>query len=182
MIGGHVRHYGKVRGLPGTASDAYELVRVSCATFGITVKVRGLPGTASDAYELVRVSCATFGITVKVRGLPDTARQRCRCTDCIRPDRVLRLRGTCITASRRTDSDHGVQPDRGVRLIRHDVALRIESAIGIHNLMIKVAGTGIASYFRILTHQTERIALLQVAKFCGLLDNLFQIFHFHSSL
>ncbi|CAB0043089.1 unnamed protein product [Trichogramma brassicae] len=30
----------------------------------------------------------------------------------------------------RTDSDHGVQqPDRGVRLIRHDVALRIESHI-----------------------------------------------------
>ncbi|CAB0033453.1 unnamed protein product, partial [Trichogramma brassicae] len=42
-------------------------------------------------------------------------------------DRVLRLRRTGLTASCRTDSDHGVQPDRGVRLIRHDVALRIES-------------------------------------------------------
>ncbi|CAB0034394.1 unnamed protein product [Trichogramma brassicae] len=35
--------------------------------------------------------------------------------------------GLCAPASRCTDSDHGVQPDRGVRLIRHDVALRIES-------------------------------------------------------
>ncbi|CAB0042236.1 unnamed protein product [Trichogramma brassicae] len=77
----------KVRGLPVTASDAYELVRLSCedcqlrqvmrmnsyddrcATFGITEKVRGLPVTAGDAYELVRRSCATFGLTKKVRGL-----------------------------------------------------------------------------------------------------------------
>ncbi|CAB0043774.1 unnamed protein product [Trichogramma brassicae] len=75
----------KVRGLPVTASDAYELVRRSvcdfrhygksardcqlrqgmrmnlyddrCATFGITEKVRGLQVTAGDAYELVRRSC-----------------------------------------------------------------------------------------------------------------------------
>ncbi|CAB0037420.1 unnamed protein product [Trichogramma brassicae] len=94
-----------------------------CATFGITEKVRGLPGTASDAYELVRLSvcdfrhygksartasygkcedcqlrqvmrmnsydyrCATFGITEKVRGLPVTASDayelvRRSCEDC----------------------------------------------------------------------------------------------------
>ncbi|CAB0028296.1 unnamed protein product [Trichogramma brassicae] len=81
----------KVRGLPVTASDAYELDDDRCATFGITEKVRGLPVTASDAYELVRLSCedcqlrqvmrmnsyddrcATFGITEKVRGLQFTA-------------------------------------------------------------------------------------------------------------
>ncbi|CAB0037846.1 unnamed protein product [Trichogramma brassicae] len=82
----------KVRGLPVTASDAYELVRLSCedcqlrqvmrmnsyddrcATFGITEKVRGLPVTAGDAYELVRRSCATFGLTKKVRGLREMSR------------------------------------------------------------------------------------------------------------
>ncbi|CAB0043781.1 unnamed protein product [Trichogramma brassicae] len=84
----------KVRGLPVTASDAYELVRRSVCDFRHYGKMRGLPVTASDAYELVRRSvcdfrhtekcedcqlrqvmrmnlyddrCATFGVTEKVR-------------------------------------------------------------------------------------------------------------------
>ncbi|CAB0037423.1 unnamed protein product [Trichogramma brassicae] len=116
----------KVRGLPVTASDAYELVRRSvCGTFGITFgiteKVRGLPVTASDAYELVRRSCedcqlrqvmrmnsydyrcATFGITV--RGLPVTASDayddRCATT--------IGVRGLPVTALTENSYDDGAR-------------------------------------------------------------------------
>ncbi|CAB0037856.1 unnamed protein product [Trichogramma brassicae] len=78
---------------------------------------------ASDAYELVRRSVCDFRRFTK------------KCEDC-QLRRVMRMNLYTIVCDFRpyekervcrTDSDHGVQPDRGVRLIRHDVALRIES-------------------------------------------------------
>ncbi|CAB0043329.1 unnamed protein product [Trichogramma brassicae] len=70
----------KVRGLPVTASDAYDLYDDRCATFGITKKCEDCH-YGSDAYELVRRVCAT--LLRKLRGLYGGDRMcTTTCEDC----------------------------------------------------------------------------------------------------